>query len=256
MAIRPCITFPQAPLRSRTVGSPESGSDLGYPRMAFPLRAKLKCWSISTPHRIGLHTHLDLSPSYGLTVVSGSASGLRQLQTRQVPRAPLHRGRRYPPGQGVAHPVGKRYPAVIAPTGSCASPISSPRLGFTLAHRVFAGCDQPLLQIGPSRRYLCESVPTCLDPYPGGPQGASARFFPWGIGLPRSHSGSALHKKPGQPLPSRGSSRGCSHFIMFRPASLLAAQVAPTARSFRTGAAAASTSEHPTVRYLPVVRIC
>jgi hypothetical protein len=41
--------------------------------------------------------------------------------------------------------------------------------------------------------YLCESFPTCLDPYPGGPQGAFTRFFPQGIGLPRSCSGSALH---------------------------------------------------------------
>jgi hypothetical protein len=46
---------------------------------------------------------------------------------------------------------------------------------------------------GATRHYLCESFPTCLDPYPGGPQGAFTRFFPQGIGLPRSCSGSALH---------------------------------------------------------------
>jgi hypothetical protein len=38
---------------------------------------------------------------------------------------------------------------------------------------------------------------------------------------------------PGQPLQSRGSFRGCSHFVMFRPASLLATQVAPTPRPFQ-----------------------
>jgi hypothetical protein len=36
MAIRPYITFPQAPLRSRTVGSPESGSDLGFSSYGLP----------------------------------------------------------------------------------------------------------------------------------------------------------------------------------------------------------------------------
>ncbi len=44
------------------------------------------------------------------------------------------------------------------------------------------------------RRYLCESFPACLDPYPGGPRGAFTPFFPQGVGLPRSCSGSALHK--------------------------------------------------------------
>ena len=36
-------TFPEAPLRSRKVGFPESGSDLGFPSQAFPLARKLKC---------------------------------------------------------------------------------------------------------------------------------------------------------------------------------------------------------------------
>jgi len=91
------------------------------------------------------------------------------------------------------HPVSRRDSAFIAPTGSCANPKPPPRLGITLAHGVFTGCYQPLLGVGPSRHYLCESFPTCLDPYPGGPQGAFTRFFPQGIGLPRSCSGSALH---------------------------------------------------------------
>jgi hypothetical protein len=40
MAIRPYITFPQAPLRSRTVGSPESGSDLGFSSDGLPKAAE------------------------------------------------------------------------------------------------------------------------------------------------------------------------------------------------------------------------
>ena len=50
--------------------------------------------------------------------------------------------------------------------------------------------------IGPSQRYLHESFPRCLDPYPGGPYGALTRFFPQGIGLPQFLTGSALHNVP------------------------------------------------------------
>ena len=151
MVIRPCITFPQAPLRSRTVGSPESGSDLGLALTAFPVQRKLKCWSIYTPHPIGLQVSLDLVPGSGSSVASGSVSGLRLFQTRQVPRAPLHGSRCYLSRQGVLHPVSRRDSAFIAPTGSCANPKPSPRLGITLAHGVFTGCYQPRLGVGPFR---------------------------------------------------------------------------------------------------------
>ena len=42
-------TFPQAPLRSRTVGFPEYGSDPGFPLTAFLNMRKLKRWLASTP---------------------------------------------------------------------------------------------------------------------------------------------------------------------------------------------------------------
>jgi len=35
--IPPCLTFPQAPLRSRTVGFPESGSGRGLSSCGLPL---------------------------------------------------------------------------------------------------------------------------------------------------------------------------------------------------------------------------
>jgi len=58
---------------------------------------------------------------------------------------------------------------------------------FMLPHLypvVFAGCCQPLLGDGLSRRYLCTSVPGCLGHDPGGSSGAPACFFPDVIGLP------------------------------------------------------------------------
>lgn len=68
--------------------------------------------------------------------------------------------------------------------------------GRCLGRRILAGCCQPLLGDGPSRRYLRKSFPRCLDPYPGGPDGAHARFFPSGIGLRHVASGSATHHNP------------------------------------------------------------
>lgn len=125
--------------------------------------------------------------------------------------------------------VSRRYPAFLAPTGSCASPTPSGCLGITLVHPVFAGCCQPLLGEGPSRRYLCESFPACLDLYPGCSRGALARFFPQDDGLPDVRNRSALGKLHTLATSEWNGSRGCSHSLMFRPAVLLATQVAPTA---------------------------
>ena len=107
--------------------------------------------------------------------------------------------------------------------------LPSTRLRHRLARLVFAACCQPLLGTGPSRRYLCQSFPTCLDPYSGCSQGARARCFPQDIGLPRVRTGSAHRITP--TATSVGTLfRSCSHFLMFRPASLLATPVAPTSR--------------------------
>jgi hypothetical protein len=136
--------------------------------------------------------------------------------------------------RGLSDHVSRRYPAVIAPTGSCANPPPSSCLGVPLGHPVFAGCCQPLLGGGPSRRSLCESLSACLDPYPGCSCGARARFFPQDNGLrdvrTRSAPGHTRAATSARPL-----FRGCSHSLMFRPADLLATQVAPTAVPSGTG---------------------
>ncbi len=102
-----------------------------------------------------------------------------------------------------------------------------PAIAFLL--QVFAGCCQPLLRDGPSRRYLYRSLPACLDLYSGCSRGARARCFPQDIGLPRVRTGSAPRLPP--TATSVGTQyRSCSHLLMFRPASLLATPVAPTSR--------------------------
>jgi len=209
----------------------------------------------------------------------------------QVPRAPLH-------AQGVTScAVASRTTSEgVTPPSSllrahASVPIPSADFGL-LIQRIFAGFffRQPLLEVGLSRRYLCESFPTCLDPYSGCSCGALARFFPQDHGLPYVRTRSALGNTR-TATSVRTLFRSCSHLLMFRPAGLLATQVAPTAvylssigqhvrirvrwsfQGFRLGpqsdshrdtsglhpihrAAMAFTSEQYTGRYLPVLRIC
>ena len=53
----PLATIPEAPLRSRTAGFPGSGSDLGYPALAFPMSERLKCWHTYLSTFTGLPSH-------------------------------------------------------------------------------------------------------------------------------------------------------------------------------------------------------
>src|ERR1035441_1893283 len=54
----------------------------------------------------------------------------------------------------------------------------------SLVRQVFAGCCEPLLEDGPSRRYLCDPCTGAWVRTPPRPNGARVRCFPLGIGLP------------------------------------------------------------------------
>src|ERR1700682_5290277 len=69
--------------------------------------------------------------------------------------SPFAPSRRYLSGSSVSRHLSQRYPALIAPTDSCARPMPSATLCLTLEVPVLAGCCEPLLGIAPSRRYLC-----------------------------------------------------------------------------------------------------
>ena len=84
-----------------------------------------------------------------------------------------------------------RYPAFVAPTGSCARPSSSCRLRSSLLLQVFAGCCEPLLHDGPSRRYLCDPCTVAWVRTPPRFSGALVRFFPLNIGLSSGSTKSA-----------------------------------------------------------------
>jgi hypothetical protein len=70
---------------------------------------------------------------------------------------------------------------------------------------------------------------------PAVPQGAFACFFPCVIGLPRESTGSASGFPPLKRLRSGQEFRGGRQFFMFRPPSLLAPQIVPTAAHTAAG---------------------
>ena len=78
-------------------------------------------------------------------------------------------------------------------------PLALLSFGLSLVRGVSAGCYQPLLLAGPSRRYLCESFPKCLGPCHGGPVECTCLF------LPPRHRPSPVHYRgrlPAYPRPN------------------------------------------------------
>ncbi len=139
------------------------------------------------------------------------------------------------------------------------APIPSTLLSFglSLVRGVSAGCYQPLLPAGPSRRYLCESFPGCLGPCHGGPVECICLFLPpRSSAFPRTLSRSASRFSPSKRFHDGSLFRDCSHSFMFRPPSLLASQIVPTATTYRRRAAEAFTSEQNMLRCLRMHRIC
>ena len=132
----------------------------------------------------------------------------------------------------------------------------------------------PLLRPKPRSRSLCRLLPA---PAAGGTfPTLSLRILPWvpgplprrfrGVHMPVSSSTSSafprtLSRSASRIFPSKrfhdGSLfRDCSHFVMFRPPSLLAPQTVPTAATYRRRAAEALTSEQSMLRCLRMHRIC
>jgi len=137
----------------------------------------------------------------------------------------------------VSHRLGRRYPVFIAHMGSCAAPNSSCRFRIPLRRQVFAGCCEPLLQDGASRRYLHNPRVGAWTRTPPLPPGASTRFFPGGIGLTQVPTRSARGSIPAMQLQQGIRFRGCSHSFMFRLPHSLGPPIAPTAEACHPRAA-------------------
>ena len=188
----------------------------------LPDGTRLKHWPTYTPTVISLRPRM-----HGVH----RPNNVRLLSVPPSAQSPFARIGCYLLRRGVSRHISEHYPAFIAHTRSCANPKPSRRLR---PWPVFAGCCQPLVGVGPSRRCLWESFSACLDPYPGCSCGASARFFPQDNGLPDVMTRSALGDAHTIATSVWCSFRGCSYSIIFRPANLLAPHVAPTAMPLGT----------------------
>jgi hypothetical protein len=149
------------------------------------------------------------------------------------------------------------YSPVLALTDSFADPTRS-----------------PLLRPKPRSRSLCRLLPApaASGTFPT----LSLRILPWvpgplsrrsrGVHLPvssstssafpRTLSRSASRLSPSKRFHDGSLFRDCSHSFMFRPPSLLASQIVPTAATYRRRAAEAFTSEQNMLRCLRMHRTC
>jgi hypothetical protein len=171
-------TFPEAPLRSRTVGFPESGSGLGPARhfsgRAFPHDAKLRCWRTLRPDAVEFAS--PLRPDAGPAKPSSVSGCLPTVVATECPE-PLCPERALPaPGRPQGRLEG-RYPLVVARTGSCARPSPSPRLRH---YRRAPGLCR--LSPAPAGRWPFPTLslrPLCRrsDPYPAALLGCTRPFL-------------------------------------------------------------------------------
>ena len=160
-------TFPEAPLRSRTVGFPESGSGLGSHAICQggPSPSARNCGAGApfAPTRWSLPR-----PFATLQAPRNPAQCPERTQLSWPPSAqsPFARNGRYPRRGGLQGRLERRYPLVVAHTGSCARPPPSPRLRYSR-------CARGLCRLSPvpagrwpfptlSLRPLCR----CSDPCP------------------------------------------------------------------------------------------
>src|SRR5260370_9604786 len=86
-----------------------------------------------------------------------------------------------------------------------------PCFGLSLVRGVSAGCYQPLLPAGLSRRYLCESFPGCLGPCHGGTAECTCLF------LPPRHRPSPVHYRGRLPAYSRRNDFMTDRFSTLQP---------------------------------------
>src|SRR5262247_2721786 len=124
-------------------------------------------------------------------------------------------------------PVGGCCPACIAPTGSCANPPPSSCLGGTLNTRSVQVAVSPcweedlpdVVSAHPSLR-AWTPTPAALEVHVPVSSPKTSAFPSFGPGRR-----STLYRTA---TSVRRAFRGCSHSLMFRPAGLLATQIAPT----------------------------
>jgi hypothetical protein len=126
----PWLMSPQAPLRSRTVGFPESGSGLGSARHFLGARSSHAAEGSSDGTHPPSACMVHRPPrSEARAAVNSQLCVWVRAESSEPPSAqsPFARRGRYPRQGGLLDHLGRRYPPFIAHTGSCASPATSHR---------------------------------------------------------------------------------------------------------------------------------
>ena len=205
-----------ASLRSRTVGFPESGSDLGLSSAGLPGRGEAQ--AAARIHPCQRRFTCGLAPAFSPCArFRLGVRGRAGVRGRQVPRAPLHATGVTPPSSLLlAHAPDQNPPAgsgVPRTAGLC-------RLSLLPAGR------WPFPVLSP------RSMHGCLDPCPAAPLQCTCPFLPEGL---RPHLTcqrfGTLETRRCATLPTGKVFRGCSHSVMFRLPCLLDPQVAPTTKA-------------------------
>ena len=142
---------------------------------AFPASDGIKRWYAYTLPSLVCPQPRPL-PCVGSTPALCPATALpRKPPSVQSPFARFRQGRprgaRFPPRRAL--PLRRRYYGLMRQ-----SLLVLLSFGLSRVRGVLAGCYQPRLPTGPSRRYLCESFLRCLAPCHGGPIGCTCLFLP------------------------------------------------------------------------------
>ena len=188
---------------------------------------KLKRSLAYTPNRVGLPRSSSLRKTWLVRLPSLTIVGPPSAQSSFA----CHQ--RYSCQGGVPHHLEGHYLLLLRSYELMRQTCSLLRIGVsTLSPAVLAGCCEPLLGTGSSRRYLRNSFLRCLVLNPDGPTECTCLF------LPRCHRPSLDPSQVGLPFYPRTRFsavrfRGCHRTVLtFKPPSLLVSQIAPTATHF------------------------
>jgi len=114
-------------------------------------------------------------------------------------------------GRRAPSPARTLLPGLSSYRLMCQSHSALPSFSLSLVRGVSAGCYQPLLPTGPSRRYLCESFAGCLGPCHGGSAECTCLF------LPPRHRPSPVHYRGRLPASPRQNDFMTDRFSRLQP---------------------------------------
>jgi hypothetical protein len=159
-------------------------------------------------------------------------------------QSPFARSGRYPSRRDLENLVGRHYPTFIAPTDSCADPKPSSCLGKPSYTRSLQVAVSPCWESDLPGVISANLSSRAWTPTPAAPvvhlPVSSHRTTAFPTLGPGRRDRSRDHSYTPTAISAGSLFRGCSHSLMFRPVSLLATPIAPTARCRWSGRLRAS----------------